>query len=224
MLRAAYWARYSSSSSSWRCWDESDVDLIFCFVGVTEQALRAELADCGRKSTGPAISACSVFWSGPVRRAGRSGRPHNSLVGAAMLGWFHALMPKEQRFFELFSQHSEAVVAGAEALRGMLEGGAAIQRNFDLVMAREHDADNVTRDVLIAVRRTFITPFDRGAIRSLITSMDNGIDQMQKTAKSVILFDVQSFEPEMKEMADAIVQAAKLVREAVTLLPRLRDE
>jgi len=141
-----------------------------------------------------------------------------------MLGWFHALMPKEQRFFELFSQHSEAVVAGAEALRGMLEGGAAIQRNFDLVMAREHDADNVTRDVLIAVRRTFITPFDRGAIRSLITSMDNGIDQMQKTAKSVILFDVQSFEPEMKEMADAIVQAAKLVREAVTLLPRLRDE
>jgi len=141
-----------------------------------------------------------------------------------MLGWFHALMPKEQRFFELFSQHSEAVVAGAEALRGMLEGGAAIQRNFDLVMAREHDADNVTRDVLIAVRRTFITPFDRGAIRSLITSMDNGIDQMQKTAKSVILFDVQSFDPEMKEMADAIVQAAKLVREAVTLLPRLRDE
>jgi predicted phosphate transport protein (TIGR00153 family) len=141
-----------------------------------------------------------------------------------MLGWFHALMPKEQRFFQLFSQHSEAVVAGAEALRAMLEGGAAVQRNFDVVMAREHDADNVTRDVLIAVRRTFITPFDRSAIQGLITSMDNGIDQMQKTAKSIILFDVQTFEPEMKEMADAIVQAAKLVREAVTLLPRLRDE
>ena len=133
-------------------------------------------------------------------------------------------MPKEQRFFELFSQHSEAVVAGAEALRAMLEGGDAVRRNFTLVMDREHDADNVTRDVLIAVRRTFITPFDRSAIRGLITSMDNGIDQMQKTAKSIILFDVQSFEPEMKEMADAIVSAAKLVREAVSLLSKLRDE
>jgi uncharacterized protein len=141
-----------------------------------------------------------------------------------MLGWFHALMPKEQRFFELFSQHAEAVVAGAEALRGMLEGGEAIQHNFKLVMDREHDADDVTREVLIAVRRTFITPFDRSAIRGLITSMDNGIDQMQKTAKSVILFDVQSFEPEMKEMADAIVSAAKLVREAVLLLNKVRDE
>jgi predicted phosphate transport protein (TIGR00153 family) len=141
-----------------------------------------------------------------------------------MLGWFHALMPKEHRFFELFAKHSEAVVAGAEALRAMLEGGEAVQRNFTVVMDREHDADVVTRDVLIAVRRTFITPFDRSAIRALITSMDNGIDQMQKTAKGIMLFEVQTFEPEMKEMADAIVSAAKLVREAVLLLETLRDE
>jgi len=106
----------------------------------------------------------------------------------------------------------------------MLEGGEALKRNFQLVMDREHDADNVTRDVLIAVRRTFITPFDRSAIRGLITSMDNGIDQMQKTAKSIMLFEVNSFEPQMKEMADAIVQAAKLINEAVSLLSTLRDQ
>jgi uncharacterized protein len=141
-----------------------------------------------------------------------------------MLGWFQALMPKEHRFFELFARHSEAVLAGAEALRAMLEGGDAIKRNFSLVMDREHDADAITRDVLIAVRRTFITPFDRSAIRGLITSMDNGIDQMQKTAKTVVLFDVQTFEPQMKEMADAIVSAAKLVRESVLLLETLRNQ
>ena len=43
-----------------------------------------------------------------------------------MLRWFHRLMPKEERFFELFAQHSHAVVAGAVALRSMLEGGDAI--------------------------------------------------------------------------------------------------
>jgi len=141
-----------------------------------------------------------------------------------MLGWFQALMPKEQRFFELFARHSEAVLAGAEALRAMLEGGEAVERNFSLVMDREHDADAVTREVLIAVRRTFITPFDRSAIRGLITSMDNGIDQMQKTAKTIMLFDVRSFEPQMRDIADEIVAAAKLVREAVLLLGTLRDE
>ena len=68
-------------------------------------------------------------------------------------------------------------------------------------MDREQDADNVTRDVLIAVRRTFITPFDRGNIRDLITSMDNSIDQMQKTAKSIRLFEVTTFTPQMRAEA-----------------------
>jgi len=39
-----------------------------------------------------------------------------------MMRWFHALMPKEERFFDLFARHSKAVLAGAEALRAMLEG------------------------------------------------------------------------------------------------------
>src|SRR4029079_8913040 len=107
----------------------------------------------------------------PCARHDNRGRP--------MMSWFHALMPKEERFFELFGQHSRAGVAGAIALRVMLDGGAAISQNYQTVMDREHDADNVTREVLIAVRRTFITPFDRGNIRDLITSMDNSIDQMQ---------------------------------------------
>jgi predicted phosphate transport protein (TIGR00153 family) len=132
--------------------------------------------------------------------------------------WFHALMPKEERFFDLFARHSQAVLAGAKALRAMLEGGEAVQRNFQTVMDREQDADDVTREVLIAVRRTFITPFDRGNIRDLITSMDNAIDQMQKTAKAIILFDQVAFTPQMKEMADAIVKCAALVQEAVPLL------
>jgi predicted phosphate transport protein (TIGR00153 family) len=141
-----------------------------------------------------------------------------------MMRWFHALMPKEERFFELFARHSKAVLAGAEALRAMLEGGDAIERNYQIVMDREQDADDVTREVLIAVRRTFITPFDRGNIRDLITSMDNTIDQMQKTAKGVKLFDVTEFTPEMKDMADAIVKCAQLMQEAVPLLNSISSE
>jgi predicted phosphate transport protein (TIGR00153 family) len=142
----------------------------------------------------------------------------------AMLRWFHALMPKEERFFDLFARHSQAVLAGAEALRAMLEGGEAIKHNYQIVMDREQDADDATREVLIAVRRTFITPFDRGNIRDLITSMDNAIDQMQKTAKGIILFDVTEFAPQMKEMADIIVKCAQLVQEAVPLLRSISSQ
>ncbi len=141
-----------------------------------------------------------------------------------MLRWFHALLPREERFFQLFAKHSQIVVSGAEALRAMLEGGDAVPHHYRIVMDRENEADAVTREVLIAVRRTFITPIDRGDIKDLITSMDNTIDQMQKTAKSVMLFNIRSFAPQMKEMGDAIVKCAVLLEEAIPLLHSISTE
>src|SRR3954451_12627845 len=128
-----------------------------------------------------------------------------------MMHWFHALLPREERFFDLFAKHSDVVAAGAKALRGMLEGGDAVERHCKAVMDREQDADNITREVLIAVRRSFITPFDRVDIKDLITSMDDAIDQMQQTAKAVILFEVRTFEPPMREIGTLLVECANLV-------------
>ena len=135
-----------------------------------------------------------------------------------MLGWFQALMPKEMRFFDLFERHARIVVAGAEALRGLLQGGETIEQYCRQIFEREAEADEVTRQVLTAVRRTFITPFDRTDIQDLISSMDDAIDQMNKTAKTVGLFEVRSFDPQMQQMGDIILQAANIVLEAVPLL------
>jgi predicted phosphate transport protein (TIGR00153 family) len=135
-----------------------------------------------------------------------------------MLGWFQALMPKEERFFPLFEKHAAIVVAGAEALRGLLQGGDTIETYCKQVFQHEAEADEVTREVLIAVRRPFITPFDRPDIQHLITSMDDAIDQMNKTAKTIMLFEIRSFEPQMQQMGDIILQSAKIVLEAMPLL------
>jgi uncharacterized protein Yka (UPF0111/DUF47 family) len=48
---------------------------------------------------------------------------------------------------------------------------------------REAEADELTREVLTALRRTFITPLDRNDIKDLITSMDDAIDQMNQTPR-----------------------------------------
>ena len=82
----------------------------------------------------------------------------------------------------------------------------------------ENDADGITREVLTAVRRTFITPFDRGDIKNLITAMDDAIDQMQQTAKAVMLFEVRTFEPPMREIGTLLVECANLVGRALPLM------
>jgi len=140
-----------------------------------------------------------------------------------MLGWFQALMPKEDRFFDLFEQHAKTLCAGAHALRELLNGGDKVPEYCGAVAREEEAADAITREVMLAVRRTFITPFDRSDIRDLISSMDDAIDQMHKTAKSITLFDARSFEPQMVEMGDIIVRATGLTAEAVPLLRSLRS-
>ena len=138
-----------------------------------------------------------------------------------MLNLFRALLPREERFFDLFAKHSDEVAAGAKALRQMLEGGDAVPRHYKTVMEREHDADGIARQVLVAVRRTFIAPFDRGDIKDLITAMDDAIDQMQKTAKVIVLFEMTAFAPQMRSIADHIGHCSELVRRAMPLLANI---
>jgi len=137
--------------------------------------------------------------------------------------WFRAILPREERFFDLFARHSQAVAQGAQALEGMLRGGEEVPVYCQRVNQFENDADQITREVLTAVRRTFITPFDRGDIKNLITSMDDAIDQMQQTAKAVMMFEVRSFEPPMREIGAILVQCANLVGRAVPLMQAMGE-
>jgi predicted phosphate transport protein (TIGR00153 family) len=138
-----------------------------------------------------------------------------------MLSWFRAVMPQEDRFFDLFEQHAAILIAGAEALQGMLRGGEDVQSYCRTISAREEDADQITRDVLLAVQRSFITPFDRSHITGLIQSMDDSIDQMKQTVKTVTLFERTEFEPQMREMGDTILEAARLTAKAMPLLRKV---
>jgi len=135
-----------------------------------------------------------------------------------MTRWFRAFLPKEERFFDLFGRHAQTVIRGAIELQKMLNGGQETPVYCQRVNQLESDADNITREVLTAVRRTFITPFDRSDIQNLITAMDDAIDQMQQTAKAVLLFEVREFEPVMREIGTLLVECAELVGRVLPLL------
>jgi predicted phosphate transport protein (TIGR00153 family) len=141
-----------------------------------------------------------------------------------MLQFFHALMPREDGFFDLFAAHAATLPKGAAAMRAMLDGGARTEEWCARIFEHENEADTVARDTLLAVRRSFITPFDRSDIRGLTNALDDAIDQMQKTAKVVTLYGLSEFAPAMRQLGDIAVQSADLAVEAVSLLPQMRKK
>jgi predicted phosphate transport protein (TIGR00153 family) len=137
-----------------------------------------------------------------------------------MCAWFQRLLPKTGGFFELFEAHAMALVAAAEATGRLFQGGPKAADHIREIHEREQDADEIIREMLKTVRQTFLTPFDRGAITSLIGAMDDAIDEMQSAAAGVDLYGLKQFAPEMRDMAAITVDAARLVAEA---MPLLRD-
>ena len=134
-----------------------------------------------------------------------------------MFAWFQRLLPRTGNFFEMFEAHAAIILAAADATARLLDDPQD-KDHIREIIEREHDADEISRTVLQAVRKTFLTPFDRGAIAALIGSMDDTVDEMQATAQAIDLYEVNSVPQEMKDMVAIIVDAARVTSEAVPLL------
>ncbi len=137
-----------------------------------------------------------------------------------MFGWFQRLLPHSGDFFVLFERHAVAMTGAADALAQLTAGEGDRPAHLRTIRDREHDADEVIRETLHEVRQTFLTPFDRGAITSLIGSMDDTIDEMNRTASVIELLEVEKFDPQMKQIGVLIQDACRLISEA---MPLLRD-
>ena len=137
-----------------------------------------------------------------------------------MSGVLQRILPREDKFFDLFERQAEVLVAAADALAQLLSG-ETIAQSLDQIREIETSGDDITRDVLIAVRRSFITPFDRSAITALISAMDDAIDEVWHTAKTVRIYRVEAFEPQVRASAELAREAARLVREAIPLMRKI---
>ncbi|MES2137395.1 MAG: DUF47 family protein [Pseudomonadota bacterium] len=135
-----------------------------------------------------------------------------------MFAWFQRLLPRTGDFFGMFEAHAATLVGAADALSKLVDGGSSSRKQIAEINRFEHQADEIIREVLRTVRRTFLTPFDRGAITSLIGKMDDAVDEMQDSARAIDLYELSTFEAEMKQMVTIIVQAAALTAEAIPLL------
>lgn len=68
-------------------------------------------------------------------------------------------MLREEKFFDLFEAHAVKLQAGARMLSRIMDGGNDLEANCAELMKLEDEADHISHDVMLAIRRSFITPF-----------------------------------------------------------------
>jgi predicted phosphate transport protein (TIGR00153 family) len=131
---------------------------------------------------------------------------------------FRSLMPKEEKFVDLLVQHAAKIHLAAQELELMMAEGADMALHFRQICKFEGEADAITRETLKALHRSFITPFDRDQIHSLITTMDDAVDGIEEVAQRVDLYGVTEFTTDMRALAAGITSCASLLSQAIPLL------
>jgi hypothetical protein len=142
----------------------------------------------------------------------------------ALIRW---LMPKEERFHELFDRDTANLVQAARLFAEFVRADLPTRRLRMAEMRElEHQGDTITRQIFDALNSSFITPFDREDIRSLATDLDDILDYAEGVAQQLINFELAESPEELREFAEILVEMAaeiERITEGVWNLARQRE-
>jgi hypothetical protein len=131
------------------------------------------------------------------------------------------LLPKNEKFFELFKEDAANLKEGIEALQDVIDHYEDIDKKFQRIKAIEHQGDILTHDIITKLRETFITPLEREDIHELASGLDDVLDCIEGVASRLNNFRITAPTPEMKKLVDIISQAINQIYEAITHLEKL---
>ncbi len=132
------------------------------------------------------------------------------------------LLPTDEGFFDLFNQAAENAAAGTRHLQSLLGDLPNGRVWHEEVRACERRGDELTRQILGRLDSSFVTPFDREDIHALAEEIDDVLDDVYAASDLLVLHNVDSALPEMREMADILVQAANAIVDLVSRLSSLK--
>ncbi|MBI5884011.1 MAG: DUF47 family protein [Elusimicrobia bacterium] len=128
------------------------------------------------------------------------------------------LIPREEKFYELFIVQAEAGVKAAGMFRDLVRAWDLESPIFNQLRELEHEADITTHEIKDKLNRTFVTPFDREDIHALASELDDVVDIIQSTVNRMKLYRINACRAEIAALAEVLFQATEAVHKAVSCL------
>lgn len=141
----------------------------------------------------------------------------------AIIKWF---MPKEEQFQNLLAKDTQNLLASARLFADIARCENFEQRRVLVVQlkGREHEGDQITRQVFDALNSTFITPFDREDLRSIATDLDDILDSMESVAQYLVIFELTDAPDALKQFAQILAEMCQEIHQLTSLLWDMANE
>jgi uncharacterized protein len=133
------------------------------------------------------------------------------------------LLPKEEKYYELFNRMVSHVTESAHRQQRLFEDFDNRLEYADQIKQLEHICDELTHEIIKRLNQTFITPIDREDILALATGLDDVVDSIDYTARRIVLYRVESPTEHTRKMCDVLVRLAVKMEDAVRSLEHDRE-
>mgnify|MGYP003296496872 CR=1 FL=1 len=134
------------------------------------------------------------------------------------------LLPRDEKFFDLFTSVASLSVDAArlelDLLRADPIGRHAI---VDAIKRLEHQADEITHELVTRLDRVFITPLDREDIHLLASRLDDVVDFIDGGARRVEMYHAGEAPPGAILLAEVVVRATQALLVAVQSLEKNKN-
>jgi uncharacterized protein len=128
------------------------------------------------------------------------------------------LIPKEEKFFQMFQEMGGIIVEGAKLLKEMLDDYSDPVASQRAIKDVEHRGDHQTHAIISKLNKSFITPFDREDIYSLAGALDDILDLIDGSAQRFVMYNVEATTVEARELALLILQGAEAINRALHII------
>jgi len=131
------------------------------------------------------------------------------------------LLPREEKFYDLFSQQAELI---SQASRLLLEGVRAGNSRLAVVATEintlEHKADEIIHTIFTRLNQTFITPIDPEDIHALSSSLDDVMDGIEDAVHRMVAYKLASIPPTVIALAEVIYSCGSVLVKAFQALEK----
>lgn len=125
------------------------------------------------------------------------------------------LIPRDEGFFDLFAELARRVTSSSKLLSELFVHPDQLEHYSNEIKKIEHEADELTRQVIARLDASFVTPMDREDIHLLAYRLDNVIDLVDGTARRAQMFRIKEIREPAHRLADVLNRAAIVIERAV---------
>ena len=126
------------------------------------------------------------------------------------------LLPKDEKFFELFEKHATILHKAATLLvKGLGSGYEGVSGVAKEMADLEDQGDHIVHDIFHRLRSTFITPFDPEDIQMLAKAMDDVLDAIDDVTFRIVAYRLDPVPPAIAELAGIVDHCCAAISKAV---------